>query len=123
MHLGRLGDETYTTNSGIEVEQDSIYTAEGRIGASVGYKFNDKGNIYARTHLVKEFAGDIDAKYTADGLVNITSEDMGDTWFEFGIGVNYKFTENMNIYADIEKSGASTVDTKWQGNLGFRYEF
>ena len=22
MHLGRLGDETYTTNSGIEVEQD-----------------------------------------------------------------------------------------------------
>lgn len=123
MHLGRLGDETYTTNSGIEVEQDSIYTAEGRIGASVGYKFNDKGNIYARTHLIKEFAGDIDAKYTADGLVNTTSEDMGDTWFEFGIGVNYKFTENMNIYADIEKSGASTVDTKWQGNLGFRYEF
>ena len=123
MHLGRLGDETYTTNSGIEVEQDSIYTAEGRIGASVGYKFNDKGNIYARTHLVKEFAGDIDAKYTADGLVNTTSEDIGDTWFEFGVGVNYKFTENMNIYADIEKSGASTVDTKWQGNLGFRYEF
>ena len=123
MHLGRLGDETYTTNSGIEVEQDSIYTAEGRIGASVGYKFNDKGNIYARTHLVKEFAGDIDAKYTADGLVNTTSEDMGDTWFELGIGINYRFTENMNIYADIEKSGASTVDTKWQGNLGFRYEF
>ena len=123
MHLGRLGDETYTTNSGIEVEQDSIYTAEGRIGASVGYKFNDKGNIYARTHVVKEFAGDIDAKYTADGLVNTTSEDIGDTWFEFGVGVNYKFTENMNIYADIEKSGASTVDTKWQGNLGFRYEF
>ena len=123
MHLGRLGDETYTTNSGIEVEQDSIYTAEGRIGASVGYKLNDKGNIYARTHLVKEFAGDIDAKYTADGLVNTTSEDMGDTWFELGIGINYRFTENMNIYADIEKSGASTVDTKWQGNLGFRYEF
>ena len=123
MHLGRLGDETYTTNSGIEVEQDSIYTAEGRIGASVGYKLNDKGNIYARTHLVKEFAGDIDVKYTADGLVNTTSEDMGDTWFELGIGINYRFTENMNIYADIEKSGASTVDTKWQGNLGFRYEF
>ena len=57
------------------------------------------------------------------GLVNTTSEDMEDTWSEFGIGVNYKFTENMIIYADIEKSGVSTVDTKWQGNLGFRYEF
>ena len=123
MHLGRLGEETYTTDSGIEVSQDSIYTAEGRIGTAVGYKFNDKGNVYARTHVVKEFAGDVDAEYTANGATSNTSEDMGDTWFEFGVGVNYRFAENVNVYADIEKSGDATVDTKWQGNLGFRYEF
>ena len=123
MHFGRLGEETYTTDSGIEVSQDSIYTAEGRIGTAVGYKFNDKGNVYARTHVVKEFAGDVDAEYTANGATSKTSEDMGDTWFEFGVGVNYRFAENVNVYADIEKSGDSTVDTEWQGNLGFRYEF
>ena len=123
MHLGRLGEETYTTDSGIEVSQDSIYTAEGRIGTAVGYKFNDKGNVYARTHVVKEFAGDVDAEYTANGATSNTSEDMGDTWFEFGVGVNYRFAENVNVYADIEKSGDATVDTEWQGNLGFRYEF
>ena len=123
MHLGRLGEETYTTDSGIEVSQDSIYTAEGRIGTAVGYKFNDKGNVYARTHVVKEFAGDVDAEYTANGATSNTSEDMGDTWLEFGVGVNYRFAENVNVYADIEKSGDATVDTKWQGNLGFRYEF
>ena len=123
MHLGRLGDETYTTDGGIEVSQDFIYTAEGRIGAAVGYKFSDKGNIYARTHVVKEFAGDVDTEYERNGVYASTSEDFGDTWFEFGVGVNYRFTENMNVYADIERTGDSTVDTKWQGNLGFRYEF
>ena len=123
MHLGRLGDETYTTDKGIEISQDSIYTAEGRVGAAVGYKFSDKGNVYARTHVVKEFAGEVDTEYERNGAYNSTSEDFGDTWFEFGVGVNYRFTENMNVYADIERTGDSTVETKWQGNLGFRYEF
>ena len=123
MHLGRLGDETYTTDGGIEISQDSIYTAEGRVGAAVGYKFSDKGNVYARTHVVKEFAGEVDTEYERNGVYASTSEDFGDTWFEFGVGVNYRFTENMNVYADIERTGDSTVDTKWQGNLGFRYEF
>lgn len=123
MHLGRLGDETYTTDGGIEVSQDSIYTAEGRVGAAVGYKFSDKGNVYARTHVVKEFAGDVDTEYERKGAYNSTSEDFGDTWFEFGVGVNYRFIENMNVYVDVQKTGEATVDNKWQGNLGFRYEF
>ena len=123
MHLGRLGDETYTTDSGIEISQDSIYTAEGRVGTAVGYKFSDKGNIYARTHVVKEFAGEVDTEYERNGAYNSTSEDFGDTWFEFGVGVNYRFVENMNVYVDVQKTGEATVDNKWQANLGFRYEF
>ena len=123
MHLGQLSSETYTTNTGIEVSQDSIYTAEGRVGAAIGYKFSDKGNVYARTHVVKEFAGDVDTEFERNGVHAKVSEDMGDTWFEFGVGANYRFTESMNVYADIEKTGDSTVDTKWQANLGFRYEF
>lgn len=122
MHFGRLGDETYTTNSGIEVSQDSIYTAEGRIGTSVGYKFGN-GNVYARAHAVKEFAGDIDSSYTANGVTVKESEDLSDTWAEFGVGVNYRFAENVNVYLDLEKSGDAAVDTEWQANLGFRWEF
>ena len=122
MHFGRLGDETYTTNSGIEVSQDSIYTAEGRIGTSVGYKFGN-GNVYARAHAVKEFAGDIDSSYTANGVTVKESEDLSDTWLEFGVGTNYRFAENVNVYLDLEKSGDAAVDTEWQANLGFRWEF
>ena len=100
-----------------------MYSLVGNVGTAVGYKFSDKGNIYARASLVKEFQGDVDTEYRKDGVFEKTSEDLSDTWAEFGVGANYRFTENMNVYADIEKTGDSTVDTKWQANLGFRYEF
>ena len=121
--LGRVEDTTYTTSAGVDVHQDTMYSLVGNVGTSVGYKFSDKGNIYARAALVKEFQGDIDTEYEKDGALERTSEDLGDTWAEFGVGVNYRFVENMNVYVDVQKTGEATVDNKWQANLGFRYEF
>ena len=121
--LGRVDDTTYTTSAGVDVHQDTMYSLVGNVGTSVGYKFSDKGNIYARAALVKEFQGDIDTEYEKDGALERTSEDLGDTWAEFGVGVNYRFVENMNVYVDVQKTGEATVDNKWQANLGFRYEF
>ena len=123
LRLGRVDDTTYTTSAGVDVHQDTMYSLVGNIGTSVGYKFSDKGNVYARAALVKEFQGDIDTEYEKDGALERTSEDLGDTWAEFGVGVNYRFVENMNVYVDIQKTGEATVDNKWQANLGFRYEF
>ena len=121
--LGRVDDTTYTTSAGVDVHQDTMYSLVGNVGTSVGYKFSDKGNVYARAALVKEFQGDIDTEYEKDGALERTSEDLGDTWAEFGVGVNYRFVENMNVYIDVQKTGEATVDNKWQANLGFRYEF
>ena len=121
--LGRVDDTTYTTSTGVDVHQDTMYSLVGNVGTSVGYKFSDKGNVYARAALVKEFQGDIDTEYEKDGALERTSEDLGDTWAEFGVGVNYRFVENMNVYIDVQKTGEATVDNKWQANLGFRYEF
>ena len=121
--LGRVEDTTYTTSAGVDVHQDTMYSLVGNVGTSVGYKFSDKGNVYARAALVKEFQGDIDTEYEKDGALERTSEDLGDTWAEFGVGVNYRFVENMNVYIDVQKTGEATVDNKWQANLGFRYEF
>ena len=121
--LGRVEDTTYTTSAGVDVHQDTMYSLVGNVGTSVGYKFSDKGNVYARAALVKEFQGDIDTEYEKDGALERTSEDLGDTWAEFGVGVNYRFVENMNVYVDVQKTGEATVDNKWQANLGFRYEF
>ncbi len=121
--LGRVDSADYTTSADVKVHQDSMYSLVGNVGIAVGYKFSDKGNIYARASFVKEFQGDIDSEFYKDNSTEKVSEDLSDTWAEFGVGANYRFTENMNVYVDVERTGDSTVDTKWQGNLGFRYEF
>ena len=121
--LGRVDDTNYATSAGVDVHQDTMYSLVGNVGTAVGYKFSDKGNIYARASLVKEFQGDVDTEYRKDGVFEKTSEDLSDTWGEFGAGVNYRFIENMNVYVDVQKTGEAQVDNKWQANLGFRYEF
>ena len=85
--FGRVSSEDYTTSAGVKVEQDTAYTLVGDVGTAVGYKFSDKGNVYARASLVKEFKGDIDTKYSYGGKSEYTSEDLSDTWGEFGVGV------------------------------------
>ena len=121
--FGRVSSEDYTTSAGVKVEQDTAYTLVGDMGTAVGYKFSNKGNVYARASLVKEFKGDIDTKYSYDGATEYTSEDLSDTWVEFGVGVNYRVKENVNMYVDIQRTEEATVENKWQANLGFRWEF
>nr|WP_317280420.1 autotransporter outer membrane beta-barrel domain-containing protein [uncultured Fusobacterium sp.] len=125
VHLtfGRVSSEDYTTSAGVKVEQDTAYTLVGDVGTAVGYKFSDKGNVYARASLVKEFKGDIDTKYSYGGKSEYTSENLSDTWGEFGVGVNYRIRENVNMYVDIQRTEEATVENKWQANLGFRWEF
>ena len=121
--LGRVEDTTYTTSAGVNIHQDTMYSLVGNIGTAVGYKINEKGNIYTRVSLVREFQGDIDTYYEHNSATNETHEDLADTWVEFGIGANYRFAEDLNVYVDLQKTGEATVDTEWQANLGFRYEF
>lgn len=122
MDLGKIGHESYTTSSGVRVDQDRMYTAQGSLGAKLGYKL-DKGNIYARLSGVKEFAGDVDMRYQLGNTSNTHSEDFEDEWLEFGVGGNYRVAENINLYLDLSRTTDATVDTNWQANLGFRYEF
>ena len=119
MDLGKIGHESYTTSSGVRVDQDRMYTAQGSLGAKLGYKL-DKGNIYARLSGVKEFAGDIDMRF--NGTTPTILPDFEDEWIEFGVGGNYRVAENVNLYLDLSRTTDATVDTNWQANLGFRWE-
>ena len=121
MDLGRVANKSYTTSTDVRVEQDTLYTALGSLGAKIGYNL-EKGNLYARISGVKEFAGDIDTTYTNKFGQTKTSVDLEDEWVEFGIGGNYKVAENVNLYLDLSKTTEAMVDTNWQANLGFRWE-
>ena len=82
--FGRVSSEDYTTSAGVKVEQDTAYIFVGDVGTAVGYKFSDKGNVYARASLVKEFKGDIDTKYSYD-------EATVDNKWQVNLGFRWEF--------------------------------
>ena len=121
--LMRIGGEDYTTNNGIKVNQDSLESAVGRVGFEVGKRISDSGSIYAKASLLHDFAGSADTYLSLNGLTNSYHQDIGDTWFEAGIGFNYKTSENSYVYADVVKTFGGDVETPWQWNAGMRWTF
>ena len=51
------------------------------------------------------------------------SEDLGGTWYEYGLGANFNATKNLHLYADIEAADGDEVDTDYRVNLGARWSF
>lgn len=123
MTLMRIGGEDFTTDNGIHVRQESLESAVGRIGFEVGKTFNKKGSVYAKASLLHDFAGSADTYLSLKGLSNSYSQDIGDTWWEAGIGFNYKVSDSSYVYADVVKTFGGDVETPWQWNVGMRWAF
>ncbi len=121
--LMRIGGEDYTTNNGIKVSQDTLSSCVGRVGFEMGKTISDKGSIYAKASLLHEFAGNADTYLSLNGISNSYSQDIGGTWYEAGLGFNFKTTANSYVYADVVKTFGDDIKTPWQWNVGARWSF
>ncbi len=121
--LMRIGGEDYTTNNGIKVNQDTLESCVGRVGFEMGKTISDKGSIYAKASLLHEFAGNADTYLSLNGISNSYSQDIGGTWYEAGLGFNFKTTANSYVYADVVKTFGDDIKTPWQWNVGARWSF
>lgn len=121
--LMRIGGEDYTTNNGINVHQDTLHSAVGRLGFELGKKIDDKGSVYAKASMLHDFAGNAETYLSYKGFANSYSQDISDTWCEAGIGFNYKTSDNSYVYADVVKTFGGDVETPWQWNAGMRWSF
>lgn len=119
----RIGGKNYTTANDIHVEQDNLYSTVGRIGLEIGKNISAKGNAYLRTSLLHEFAGDADTHLTLNGISNSYTQDIGNTWYELGVGFNYQTTASSYLYADVAKTFGDDYRTPWQWNVGMRWNF
>ena len=119
----RIGGNDYTTSNGIEVSQDSLYSTVGRIGFELGRKVADRGSIYAKLSALHEFAGNADSNVRLGDAYSSFSQNIGNTWYEAGLGINYKTGDNSYIYADIVKTFGDDITTPWQWNAGMRWTF
>ncbi len=120
------GDKFHTSN-GVEIDQDDFESLIGRVGVRSGFYLpNNKGVIYARVSGLHDFKGDFD--YTATLMSDRTlfdhvSEDLGDTWVEFGVGANFNWTDTTYCYVDLERTNGGDVKENWRWNVGLRHVF
>lgn len=123
LSLMRIGSEDYTTSNGIHVDQDTLYSAVGRIGAEAGKK-TAWGSLYAKASILHDFAGDADTYLTlSNSLSNSYSQDIGDTWYEAGFGANWKMSDSSYLYVDVIRTFGGDIKTPWQWNAGVRWGF
>ena len=122
----RIGGEDYTAtvdSQPMQVSQDGMDSFVGRIGFEAGKNISEKGSVYAKASLLHEFAGEADTYLQLNDVSNIYSQDLGDTWYECGFGVNYKTSDSSYVYADVVKTFGGDVETPWQWNAGMRWSF
>lgn len=122
MTLLHIGSEDYTTSNGIRVSQESLDSAVGRLGLEAGKQFG-AGRVYGKFSLLHDFAGSADTWLRYAGIENSYREDIGDTWYEAGFGVNLRLSDSTYFYADVVRTFGGDIDTPWQWNAGVRWGF
>ena len=121
---GQVKGETVKTSNGVRLEQDDFDSLIGRVGVRAGFHFpKDKGTIYARVSGLHDFQGDYDVTATKGKAINDFSDDLGDTWVEFGVGANFNWTDSTYTYVDLERTNGGEVKENWRWNIGLRHVF
>ena len=122
---GHVFGVDYSTSTGVNVEQDSADTLIGRAGVVLGLKCPDnRGNAYLRASVLHDWKGDADFTFSkTTGAARTISEELGGTWFEYGLGANFNATKQVHLYADVEAANGGEVDTDYRVNFGVRYSY
>lgn len=88
-------------------------------------RIDNEFNITSNAGNVKGdyWKGEAGYTYSFEGHSRSLSEDLGGTWYEYGLGANFNATKNLHLYADIEAADGGEVDTDYRVNLGARWSF
>ncbi len=113
----------YTTNYGVKVDQDAATSVIGRLGLRLGRDVGDSGNVYLKADWLHEFCGDQEYRLAAaDGSV-VGSYDGTRSWWDVGLGADFKVGGSSYLYCDLERTLGGNYDRTWQVNVGARFEF
>ena len=122
----RLGSDDYTVTTrdgSMGVSNDSMSSLVLRGGFMLGKDFAQGSNVYLKAAVLHDFDGDINTTVNADGRSASYGDSIGGTAFEYGLGVNHKFTKESSMYFDVERISGGDVTKNWGVNVGFRYSF
>lgn len=96
----------------------------GRTGLAASFVLpNNRGDIYTRASVVRQFMGDGRISGHVNGVSNTDKLDGDDTWFEYGIGINIFLTDSIYGWANVERTSGAIIDEEWRGTVSLRYTF
>ena len=113
--------DSLSLSDGSTYRFDDADSLMGRAGFAFGLQCPENGNTaYLRVSAVHEFLGD--AAVTG-GNGTVYEIDGKDTWVEYGLGANFNITDSTYVWADVERTAGSVLDTDWRATVGVRHSF
>ena len=120
---GRINSADYTFRD-ISVTAESVESTVGRLGLQTGFTCpSKKGGAYLRASVLHDFQGTTRTRFATASRSTTISEDLGDTWYELGIGANYNLTDTTYFYADVNYAAGGEVESPWRWSIGVRHAF
>ncbi|WP_017528504.1 autotransporter outer membrane beta-barrel domain-containing protein [Pseudomonas fluorescens] len=114
---------TYSLKNGLQVEGERTRSRTAEAGATVGHEFQlDDGTLikpYLRMAVVHEFADNNKVLINNQAFNN----DLSGSRTKYGAGVAVKFTQDLQMHADVETSTSDKIKQKAAVNVGLRYAF
>lgn len=125
-----LSGADYITSNNISVDMDSTNSLIGRAGFRLGREYDQeipekRSKWYLKADILHEFCGDRDIDMlSADGSQTLNKDINGhDTWLVWGFGGDIALDKDSYFYCDFERSAGGDINTKWQANIGLRWEW
>lgn len=120
-----LNGDDFTSSNVVHVNQDDFQSLVGRFGANLGAHFNGgKDSVYISASVNHDFLGDADyTAYTDTSAVRSFSNDLGGTWYTYGVGAQFAAGENLNFYGTLQKSSGNDFAQDYRYSVGMRYVF
>lgn len=125
-----LSGADYITSNNISVDMDSTNSLIGRAGFRIGREYDQdipekRSKWYLKADILHEFCGDRDINMlSADGSQTLYKDINGhDTWLVWGFGGDIALDKDSYFYCDFERSAGGDINTKWQANIGLRWEW
>lgn len=119
---GHVSGVKYTTSVGVNVDQDATDAFVGRAGVVLGLKCpNNGGNAYVRASVLHDWKGESKFAFSQGTESRSMKEDLGGTWYEFGLGANFNINEQTHVYGDVETTHGGEVVEDYRVNVGIRY--
>lgn len=120
-----LGSDSVTTQSR-HIDIDTTESLIARVGVMAGITCpNNRGSAYVRVSALHDFQGDVEGSFRArNNPDSITmTEELDDTWMEFGLGADFKVSDNAYVFTDVLKSTGGEIDLDWRANVGAKLFF